>query len=264
MRLLVMSDIHLEFGTFSLPDDLPELDVAVFAGDVARPITGSIKWIDKQRRGPLRGRPAIFVPGNHEFYGDELRSALRAGLALAQGCGIHMLAPGCVTIGGTRFIGSTLWTDYSLFQNPAGAMNVARRGMNDHSLIEIAEDNRRRPFTPEDAAGLHRIDVSELTRYLAEPFDGPTVVVTHHAPHPGSVRPIYRNDPLAPAFASDLSAVIQRFQPELWIHGHDHGSHDYQVGETRILTNQAGYPRRDGSRENRDFDPRLIVKVGAP
>lgn len=39
MRLLVLSDIHLEFGPFSLPEDLGEFDVAVFAGDIGRPIT---------------------------------------------------------------------------------------------------------------------------------------------------------------------------------------------------------------------------------
>lgn len=118
MRVLAMSDIHLEFGPYSLPHDLPEFDVAVFAGDIARPITESIEWIDMQRPGPLGGRPAIFVPGNHEFYGDELRSALSSGRAQAEQRRIHMLAPGCVTIGGTRFIGSTLWTTITCSRTP--------------------------------------------------------------------------------------------------------------------------------------------------
>ena len=47
-------------------------------------------------------------------------------------------------------------------------------------------------------------------------------------------------------------------QPELWIHGHDHGSHDYRVGRTRIFANQAGYPDLLG-RENRGFDPRCVI-----
>ena len=261
MRLLVLSDIHLEFGPFALPEDLGEFDVAVFAGDIGRPITAAILWIEQQRRGSLKGRPAIFVPGNHEFYHDEIYSALRAGRGLAEQCGIHMLAPGRIVVGGVRFIGATLWTDFNLFGKPHAARLAARHGMNDHRLIHVIENGKRKPFTPEHAAATHRSELAFITERLSEPFDGATVVVSHHAPHPGSVRPIFRGDPLAPSFCSDLSVVIEQFQPTLWIHGHDHGSHDYCVGRTRILSNQAGYPKRGGARENPSFNPRLIVEV---
>lgn len=261
MRLLVLSDIHLEFGPFALPEDLGEFDVAVFAGDIGRPITSAVRWIEQQRRGPLKSRPAIFVPGNHEFYHDEIHSALCAGRVMAEQCGIHMLAPGCIVVGGVRFIGATLWTDFNLFGKPHAARLAARQGMNDHRLIHVLHDGKWTAFTPEKAAATHRSELAFITEHLAEPFDGATVVVSHHASHPGSVRPIYRDDPLAPAFCSDLSAVIEQFQPTLWIHGHDHGSHDYHVGRTRILSNQAGYPKRGGGRENPSFNPRLIVEV---
>lgn len=261
MRLFVMSDIHLEFAPFTLPDDLEDFDVAVFAGDIGQPVAGSLEWIADQMRGPLRNRPAIFVPGNHEFYGDELRSALSSGAVAAAQHGIHMLAPGTITLSGVRFIGATLWTDYCLYGNPGGAMNVASRGMNDHRLISISDGNDRQLFSPDAAASLHQVDRRAIVQHLAEPFEGATVVVTHHGPHPNSVRPIFRNDPLAPAFSSDLSDIINQYQPELWIHGHDHGSHDYRVGRTRVLTNQAGYPRRAGPRENSAFNPRLIIEV---
>lgn len=262
MRLLVLSDLHLEFGPYSIPDDIGEFDAAVFAGDIARPVTTAIEWIELQRRGPLRGRPAIFVPGNHEFYRAELTSALDAGRAMAAQYGIHLLAPGCVVVDGVRFVGGTLWTDFNLFGNPSAAQLAARHGMNDHKLIHIVENGARKLFSPAAAAAQHRRDLALITGHLAEPFMGPTVVVTHHAPHPASIQPQFREDVLAPAFASDLSAVIERFQPELWIHGHDHGSHDYRVGRTRILSNQAGYPRWRGDRENPSFDPRMVVEVG--
>ncbi|MGO4740719.1 metallophosphoesterase [Bosea sp. 2KB_26] len=264
MRLLVLSDIHLEFGSFSLPEKLDDFDVAVFAGDIGRPIVQAIQWIEQQRRGPLRGRPAVFVVGNHELYGSEINAALSDGIAMAERYGIHMLAPGCVVLGGTRFIGATLWTDYDLYGNPAGSRRVARRAMNDHGLIQISENEGKRLFTPEDAEAAHRSELAFITRQLAQPFSGATVMVTHHAPHPGSIQPRYRGDPLSPAFTSDLSALIERYQPELWIHGHDHGSHDYRVGLTRVVSNQAGYPLRGGGRENPSFNPCLIVDVGKP
>lgn len=133
MRLLVLSDIHLEFGPFALPDDLGEFDAAVFAGDIGRPITAGIRWIEQQLRGPLKGRPVIFVPGNHEFYHDEIYSGLRSGRELAEQTGIHMLAPGCVVLGGVRFIGATLWTDFNLFGETRAARLAARHGMNEPS-----------------------------------------------------------------------------------------------------------------------------------
>jgi Icc-related predicted phosphoesterase len=263
MRLYVISDVHLEFGPFSLPDDIGDFDVAVFAGDIGRPVTDAIAWIDLQRKGPLKGRPVVYVPGNHEYYRSELGAALRAGQRLAQEAGIHLLAPGAVVVGDARFIGCTLWTDYGLLGDAKRARQAALLGMNDHRLIEVVEGGYRMSFQPRHAAALHQQELDFITESLAKPFDGATIVVTHHAPHPGSVQPRYRGDALSPAFASDLTEIIERYEPDLWIHGHDHGSHDYRVGRTRILSNQAGYPR-GGGRENPRFDPHLIVDVSPP
>lgn len=261
MRLLVLSDIHLEFGPFELPNDIEDFDVAVFAGDIGSPIADSIAWIDAQRNGPLRGRPVVFVPGNHEFYGAEILSSLEEARSLAEAAGIHLLAPNTAVIDGTRFIGCTLWTDYALLGDPSGARQTALLRMNDHRLIGAVENGRRMRFLPPHAAALHAQDLNFIVEHLQKPFRGGTVVVTHHAPHPGSVQLRYRGDALSPAFASDLTEIIERYQPKLWIHGHDHGSHDYQVGQTRVLSNQAGYPERGGGRENPEFNPRLVVEV---
>ncbi|KUL93911.1 hypothetical protein DK26_19360 [Bosea sp. WAO] len=261
MRLLVLSDIHLEFGPFEIPSDIEDFDVAVFAGDIGRPIADAIAWIDRQRHGPLKGRPVVFVPGNHEFYGAELAESLSTGEILAQRAGIHMLAPGMVIAGGTRFIGCTLWTDYALLGDAKEARRAALLRMNDHRQIEVVEDRQRMRFLPPHAAALHAQDLNFILENLRKPFEGNTVVVTHHAPHPGSVQRRFRGNALSPAFASDLTEVIERYRPELWIHGHDHASYDYWVGETRVLSNQAGYPNRGGGRENPEFNPRLVVEL---
>lgn len=168
MRLLVLSDIHLEFGPFALPEDLGEFDAAVFAGDVGRPITAAIRWVEQQRRGPLKGRPTIFVPGNHEFYHGEIHLALREGQALAEQCAIHMLAPGCVVVGNVRFIGATLWTDFNLFGKSRTSRVAARHGMNDHRLIHIVENGRRRAFAPEHAVAIHRSELAFIMEQLGD------------------------------------------------------------------------------------------------
>ncbi len=259
MRVLVISDLHLEFDHFDLPNDL-RFDVAIFAGDIWRPISNSIRWLTVQRDGPLQGKPIIVVPGNHEFYGCELAASRAEGRELADGAGIHLLDPGTVTIDGVRFVGATLWTDYDLYGRSDASRRVAARAMNDHKRILLAENGQIRRFTPDDALALHVADRAFIEATLSQPFVGPTVVITHHAPHPGSIPPQYRGDPLTPAFTSDLSSLITRYRPDIWIHGHDHYQHDYVVGSTRVVANPAGYPRING-RENKSFDPYFTIVV---
>lgn len=263
MRLLVISDVHLEFGPFSFPEPMPEFDVAVFAGDMHRPIVAALEWIVGQREaGPLRGRGIVYVAGNHEFYKSELKSNLAAAAAPADEAGVHLLHRRTVIIERVRFIGCTLWTDYRLLQHPKASMVYAGQELNDHRLIRYREESGHvSRFMPWHAAAEHRLDLAFIRNELGKPHAGPTVVETHHAPHPQSIQPRHRGSPLSPAFVSDLSWLIEKYQPEFWIHGHDHGSHDYMVGRTRVLANQAGYPNLHRDRENLDFDPRCVVKV---
>jgi hypothetical protein len=45
--------------------------------------------------------------------------------------------------------------------------------------------------------------------------------------------------------------------PTVWIHGHIHSAHDYEVGDTRIVSNPRGYPH-----ERTNFDEQMAVEVG--
>ena len=78
---------------------------------------------------------------------------------------------------------------------------------------------------------------------LARHDPAPTIVVTHHAPSPRSETPGYANGPLSPSFVSDLGVLLAHSGIPLWIHGHTHYNVDYQLGATRVLTNQRGYPQ---------------------
>ncbi len=243
---------------------MPAFDVAVFAGDMGKPIASALAWmVQQEQSGPLNGRPVVYVPGNHEFYGSEMKSCLAQGREAAEFAGIELLARRSVAINGVRFIGCTLWTDYRLLGTPKPSMVVAGQELNDHRLIRYREEGGHYSrFMPWHAAAEHRLDLAFIRSELATEHKGPTVVVTHHAPHPGSVQPRHQGTMLSPAFASDLGALIEEYQPELWIHGHDHGSHDYRVGKTRVFANQAGYPNLHGDRENYGFDPRCVIQVG--
>lgn len=250
MRLLIMSDLHVEHGPrWSLPDDLPAHDVVVLAGDIHAPPAAAVEWATAEFSTPV-----VYVPGNHEFYGDQIDRQLTEGRLRSVETNVHFLDKRSVVIAGVRFVGCILWTDYLLYGSPSESMAEAARFLNDHRLIV--------GFRPGDALHRHREDLAYLEEALAQPHDGPTVVVTHHAPHPGSVAPQFINDPLTPSFASDLTATIERYKPEIWIHGHMHNPSDYVVGSTRIVCNPKGYgPHAVGTLpENTTFEP-IIVEV---
>ncbi len=96
--------------------------------------------------------------------------------------------------------------------------------------------------------------------YGGKPHDGPTVVITHFAPSRKSISPKFEGSPVNACFVSDLEPQILRWQPELWVHGHTHGSFDYKVGKTRVVCNARGYAK-DGVPENPKFNPALVLEL---
>lgn len=260
MRIWILSDLHIGAGSMDLR--IPDADLCICAGDVTDPVLGSLRLLGTR---VARRMPVVFVAGNHEFYGDEFVR----GRALAKADpvpGVHFLDDDTVVIDGVRFVGATLWTDYALYAgglSPRGAdievansMELAGRLINDHSRILVGEQGAARLWTPSDGRRVHQRSRAFIEAELAQPFDGPTVVVTHHAPHPGAIAPQYRESVLNPAFASDLSDVIESGRPNLWVHGHVHTACDYRVSATRVVCNPAGYRH-----EHSGWDPRLVVEV---
>lgn len=275
IRLRILSDLHEEFrdrlGRLELP--AVAADVTVLAGDLAN----GTDALDIALRPEFDGTDRILVPGNHEFYGgllEPVRAALReavkradADVAVRARGRVVLLDDDVLVLRGVRFVGGTLWTDYALGGEACReqALALAPRYVTDYRLIETAPG---RPFTPADSIALHARTRALIERTLAEPFDGPTVVVTHHAPHPGSVAARFAGHPVNPAFVNDLTALMG--PAALWIHGHTHDSFDYAVAGTRVLANPAGYRRAlpggacgGFSFENARFDPALVVEVRA-
>ena len=256
MRIQIFSDLHIDvrpIKKITIPDGV---DLVIVAGDTCE---GALRAFEHLRRIVPMHIPILMVMGNHEYYRRFVPIELELARSHGAAFNIHMLESRTVVLGGVRFVGATLWTDYAIFgeANQAAVMNACAGGMNDHRLIGWQKQPWLR-FRPQEAALLHHRSRAYLGETLAVPFDGPTVVVSHHAVHWDSVHPRFRSDPVTGAFVSDLSALIEAYRPALWVHGHVHNSSDYRVGDTRIVCNPHGY-----GEENPDFDGALVVEVGA-
>jgi hypothetical protein len=168
-----------------------------------------------------------------------------------------------VVIEGVCFVAATLWTDFNLFGAPEAAMRVAGAQMNDYRLIRT--DGHARPLYPTDTLARHRFTRDYVDRELARAFAGPTIVVTHHGPYRAAMRRGHEHDIISAAYVSDLSSLIERYQPDVWIYGHTHQSHDTMIGRTRIVQNSKGYGPHPALRlttwENPEFDPRFVIEV---
>ena len=248
MKLHVLSDLHTEFADFSPPKT--DADVVILAGDIGVGL-GGIEWAARR----FAKAPVIYVPGNHEFYNHDI--GLTDELKAAAPANIHVLNNDTLQLDGVRYIGCTLWTDFKLYGEGEAwfAMRRAKELIEDFASIK----NGKRRFTPEDSVELHEASKAWLVGELEREFDGPTVVVTHHLPVPKSVAKRYANDPLNPAFANRLENVIEKYRPELWIHGHTHVPCDYELFGTRIVCNPRGYP---GENRRSEFRGELLVSIG--
>ncbi len=254
MKLNILSDLHLGFGPMDWP--VNDADVVVLAGDISRP-REAVAWA-------LRfDKPVLYVPGNHEFYGGSLDGVAAELERLCEGTQVHLLDQGEAVIGGVRFLGATLWTDFELFDDPqrrAAAKDEACRFMRDFTRIRVRESSAA-VFTPDHSASLFRQDAQWLERRLGVAHDGPTVVVTHHAPSRLSIHPRFADSLLNACFVSDAHNLLDEGGAALWIHGHTHDSFDYRVNRTRVVCNPRGYAR-GGVPENSRFDPDFIVELG--
>jgi Icc-related predicted phosphoesterase len=249
MRIRVLSDLHVDFGTVTLPR--VEADVTVLAGDIC-PGKSALTWI----RSNFPEQPIIYVLGNHEFYGGATPKLIDDFRQMSSGTNVHVIENDRFDVDGVRFLGCTLWTDFSLFGDPAIAGRHAAGVMNDYRRIRVSPEFRR--LTGKDTARLHAHSVRWLRGQLDSNAATPTVIVTHHAPSSRSLDPVEAEELISAAYASNLDDLIATSRAKFWIHGHTHRSANYKIGETSILSNARGYA---DSPIDRGFDPALVIEV---
>ena len=245
MKVQILSDLHLEFFKYGKIDFIESLipeesvDVLVLAGDI------STKFSLKEDLKVFcdNWKNVVFISGNHEYYNSGFKEIgdILSGLEASN---LNVLNDSFVEIEGQRFIGSTLWF-------PDGPYNaIQSKHLNDFSKIkDFSNEIYARNFTARE--------------FLSKEVRSEDIVISHHFPLERSVADQYRNSLFNCFFLCDMSELISNKNPKLWIHGHTHGSFDYNEGETRVICNPFGYcnPHNASENENKDFTKHLIINL---
>ncbi len=254
----LLSDLHLETEAFD-PQPVPGAELLVLAGDIDATWAAFERFAD----WPV---PVLFVAGNHEFDGRELATAWPALRATVRRLGWTLLECGSTVLTDRngqrlRFVGSIRWSDFELFgpDRRDAAMRAAAYFMR---LMQATRQGE--PF---EAAGVREESLA-CRAWLAAELRKPslarwdkTVVVTHFAPSLRSADVRYGSQPGTASFCNADDELLQL--ADLWLHGHLHCRHDYQVpraggSPTRVVCQARGLASKG---EAEGYDAAKLIEI---
>jgi predicted phosphodiesterase len=286
IKIQCVSDLHLDIndrkGTTPKSSwEHPDADLVAVVGDVGNG-ADSI-W---RLREIFPNKPIVMVAGNHDFYGLWWHNAIDLMREQAKKHDIVFLENESWEFGGVQFHGCTLWTDFDVYgiENRPYLMRVVPGMIADFQWIGVAKDDyshaalpktfqqhlqmgelRRRDvrsLEPQDVIDRHWGSRKWLAQQMTTKGDRPTVVLTHHLPHPMSVADQYKNSASNGAFVSNCEELFDLpGSPDFWLHGHTHSPVKYTKGRTMVSCNPMGYPMRSGGMENPQFNRQLLIEV---
>lgn len=240
-HLRLWSDIHLEFGPFNPESTGKEKEtILTIAGDFAPGVA----------RAQLEAccntfEHVIYVPGNHEYYRQVLEDTDAAFRVFEQEtANFHFLNPGCRLFENQklRIIGGTLWTDLE-GGNP-WTVSDARAYMNDYRQIKRRlSEEKTFPLRPKDTLLINAEHRKFFEEELKKPFEGKTIVVSHHAPSLDLLDKAWPSHTASNPFYGNtgLEEWFDEYNIEAWFHGHTHLRQRHKIGKGNIWANPRGY-----------------------
>ncbi len=249
MKIAVYSDLHLEFNKDLKLDVADEVEVVVLAGDI---VVGTDSKFITDLCSQYPDKEVIYVAGNHEYYNQTMADVLMHYRELSDKTpNLHFLNDSNVEIKNVVFHGTTLWTGFNskgeAWRN-IGKME-AERNLSDFYTIKV----RGSRMSADIMEGLHKQAVQWLHRSLQEHSDKTNVVVTHWPPLIECKHPHIEPNLLDTYFNNDLQELISECNIDLWVYGHNHWSDEFELYDTRVISNQLGYPREKTGFTKNDY-----------
>lgn len=248
MKIRLLSDVHREFGDFTVPVMAHDADTTlVLAGDIDLGLNAK-GWI---KHLATRFKHVVYVLGNHEAYKQDVVELVAMWSVTELPENVHVLQNRAVVLDGVRFLGTPLWSDF--FGENWRMMILAKKGISDfRGLVRYAG----RKYTVEDHLRLFKEAKEFLHAELTLESELPTVVVTHWMPSLSLIDEKYIGDDYNGFYASNLDSLIP--YAKVWLHGHTHESVDRMLGDTRVVCNPRGYV---GQELNPNFDPFKLIEI---
>lgn len=263
MKLRILSDLHTEICPYeveSLPTDSDT--VLILAGDCG--LYKHAEYANFVQGLADRFRIILLVAGNHEWYSGRMPTEQKKFETRVDRPNVWILQNSTAEIDGVLFIGGTLWTSFQN-GNPLIMMD-SENSMNDYKKIRVSKNGYRklRALDVLDEHMTTRNFIFDTLEAERDNFDT-VVVVTHHAPSYQSISPAFKGDSLNAAYVNNYDYWVENARPSLWFHGHVHSSHDYMIGETRVICNPRGYAQANHNgvktNENPEFNSTLLLEV---
>ena len=246
VRFHVLSDIHLERyrafpGLHHFIKDPSNADYICLGGDIGDLHTDVYEDILYECAKTYKG--VFVILGNHEYHYGSIESTHAQMQALLE----KLNCPNIYWLNNTgvdiaidskedkiRVIGTTLWTEIKGSQRYYVKNNIA-----DFQLIgEWDIDKCNETYKKNLEFIKNEVEISKNKGWRL-------IVLTHHAPLASCGNPAHRGSTISSAFKNDLEEFIMENNETIatWIYGHDHWSMEHTLGNTRVISNQYGYPR---------------------
>lgn len=284
MKLRVASDLHWEhtfnaqhrtrhardpYPEFWVPPEMPDDKdtVLVLAGD----LYNGLKSIPIIKTFHERFKDVIIVLGNHEFYANNIHTladSYKDEIIFQEMNNVHLLDCDNIQIDDVLFVGATLWTDMNK-EDPLTKMYAPQYMVPDFTLInegeyEVAEYVKRTKKFQVDTWLTHNNKHYQYIKKVVENNrDKKVCVITHHGCTFEAIAEQFKHELVGNGyFFSEYSEfMLDNPNVKMFIHGHTHSSVDLKIGECRIITNPRGYPKSDGTLENKEFNDYFFVEI---
>ncbi|AZA46899.1 metallophosphoesterase [Chryseobacterium carnipullorum] len=251
MKIQYCSDLHLEFPEnkkYLLENPIiPTAEILVLAGDI---IPFAILDQHQEFFDYLSDHfeMVFWIPGNHEYYHSDIHQRTGSFEEKIRE-NVILLNNKVKSFGETKLIFSTLWS----YISPQNKFEI-QQSLNDFRLIK----NAGKAFDTKVYTNLFFDNFNFLKTAILEEKSFKKVIVTHHVPTMLNYPPQYKGSAINQAFATELSEFIEENELDYWLYGHHHyNSEIFEIGKTKLLTNQLGYVRSNehlGYRNNAIFD----------
>lgn len=272
MKVDYISDVHIDFyldyeeynfdnlKTTKLHEVFSDkcAEVLVIAGDIGHYNLQNIFFL-KVLREYYGYEKVFFVLGNHDYYLLQANmrkyynnSSFRRIHEMKKLCreidGIHLLCGDIIEYKGIKFGGSGLWYDGKYMQRLDVSMNKEK--MNDLW--------QRKMLDASMIYGIKRFDslyLRELER-LHKIYDKCDVMITHVNPSidPKHAPAKYTLDKLNGFYSFDGEYYTKNSTAKYWVFGHIHDIVEYEINDTKVISNPLGYPRENQNFKLRTFE----------